>query len=222
MSIAITDRIVVFDYGEVISVIPSEQDRRALEFIVAPSRPEALWRSYWRHRPALDQGTMTVEDYWLAIERDLGQRWSEAQRHDLWLTDFRSWLAVNTDVLDVLIDLRRGGTRMALLSNAGPDFSSYYRYGMLGRYFERVFTSGELGVLKPDPAIFTAVLHALDVSAPDVVFVDDRAVNVASAENLGMTGHVFTTASALRGFLEQIATTRGAAVDGPVPPGAVL
>jgi len=33
--------------------------------------------------------------------------------------------------LDLLIDLQLGGTRLALLSNAAPDFTSYYRHGML-------------------------------------------------------------------------------------------
>jgi putative hydrolase of the HAD superfamily len=206
MSITIPGRVVVFDYGEVISSIPSRDARAELERLVAPAPPEALWASYWHHRPALDQATMTVEDYWRAIGRDLTADWTDARLHALWSTDFRSWLEVNQDVLDVLVDLRRGGTRMAMLSNAGPDFSSYYRNGMLGQYFEQVFTSGELGVLKPDPAIFTAVLDALGVGPADVVFVDDRAVNVQTAEDLGMTGHVFSTAERLRQFLGGLVT----------------
>lgn len=202
MSITIPGRIVVFDYGEVISSVPSRDARAELERLVAPATPAALWASYWHHRPALDQATLTVEGYWRAIGRDLAQDWSDAHLHALWSTDFRSWLSVNEDVLDVLVELRRGGTRMAMLSNAGPDFSSYYRHGMLGQYFEQVFTSGELGLLKPDPAVFTAVLEALEVGPGDVVFVDDRTVNVETAQALGMTGHVFLTAEQLRRFLE--------------------
>ena len=38
---------------------------------------------------------------------------------------------------------------MALLSNAGRDFGSYFRHGTLGDLFEKVFVSGELGTIKP-------------------------------------------------------------------------
>jgi putative hydrolase of the HAD superfamily len=44
------------------------------------------------------------------------------------------------------------------------------------------------------------------VRPADVVFVDDRAVNVQTAEDLGMTGHVFSTAERLRQFLGGLVT----------------
>lgn len=44
----------------------------------------------------------------------------------------------------------------------------------LERYFEVVLVSGEFGVRKPDPAIFTAALEALGVSAGRSVFIGDN------------------------------------------------
>jgi putative hydrolase of the HAD superfamily len=206
MAITIHNRVVVFDYGEVISIRPSDADRSHLTQIAGIDGP-AFWNSYWLHRDALDQGTKTVREYWTSIGRDLGMVWTTAQLHRLWLVDFRGWLALDAEVLEVLIELQEGGTRMALLSNAGPDFASYYRHGMIGDLFEQVFTSGELGVMKPGPAIYEALISGLDLAADKIIFIDNKEENVLGAEVLGIVAHHFTTAKRLREYLELAATT---------------
>ena len=47
--------------------------------------------------------------------------------------------------------------------------------------------SGDVGIRKPDAAIFEHALATLDVSPADCVFVDDRAANIETATGLGMT-----------------------------------
>jgi putative hydrolase of the HAD superfamily len=210
MAITIPGRVIVFDYGEVISIMPTEADRAQLTKLAGVDGP-VFWDAYWRHRDALDQGTKTVKEYWQSIGDDLGMSWNTAQMHRLWLIDFRGWLAIDPGVLDVLIDLQEGGTRMALLSNAGPDFASYYRHGMIGDFFEQVFTSGELGTLKPGPEIYAALISGLAVRPDEVVFVDNKEENVHGAQALGITGHVFTTAANLRAYLENVAQEAAAA-----------
>jgi putative hydrolase of the HAD superfamily len=101
----------------------------------------------------------------------------------------------------VLADLKAGGTRLALLSNAGPDFGSYFRHGPLSDWFEAFYVSGELRLLKPEAAIYRHVLDDLGITPAEMVFVDNRADNVAGAQDLGITGHVFTDAASLRAFL---------------------
>jgi putative hydrolase of the HAD superfamily len=206
MAITIPGRVVVFDYGEVISIEPTILDRAELTSIAGFDGPQ-FWGSYWYHRDALDRGTATVGEYWARIGRDLGALWTTAQVHRLWLTDFRSWLAIDPQVLEVLIELQEGGTRMALLSNAGPDFASYYRHGMIGDFFERVLTSGELGLMKPSPEIYLALVDALGVPADRIVFIDNKEENVRGAEAVGIEAHHFTSATRLR---EQLVTLSGA------------
>jgi len=208
MSITIPDTTVLFDYGEVISSRPSESDRAEL---VLRSGAEAgpFWAAYWRHRDAYDQGTVRAGEYWRLIGGDVGRDWDEATQHQLWLLDFRSWLVVDPGTLGVLVDLRRGGTRMALLSNAGPEFASWYRDGMLGDFFDVVVASSDVGVLKPHPASYHAALTALDASPSQLLFVDDRPANVRGAEAVGITAHRFVGAADLRAWLEEVAAAGG-------------
>jgi putative hydrolase of the HAD superfamily len=196
---------VIFDYGEVISLTPSPADRAVIAGLAGVSDgDEPFWAAYFAHRDGLDQGTAGVAAYWRAIAADIGASWDQARVHELWAADFRSWLSINPATVEVLADLRAGGTPLALLSNAGADFASFFRHGPLGDFFPACYVSGELGLLKPHAEIYRHVLADLGITPAQAVFVDNRASNVAGAEALGITGHVFTDAEQLRAFLESL------------------
>jgi putative hydrolase of the HAD superfamily len=204
--ISLPGRTVIFDYGEVISLRQSAADRAVIEQLAGvEDDARKFWRAYSDHRDGLDQGGAGVAAYWQAVADDIGAAWDEARVHELWVADFRSWLSVNRAVIEVLADLRAGGTRLALLSNAGPDYGSYFRHGPLGVFFEACYVSGELGLLKPHPEIYRHVLDSLSVTPAETVFIDNRASNIAGAEAIGITGHVFTAPAALRSFLTSLA-----------------
>jgi putative hydrolase of the HAD superfamily len=204
--LSLPGRTVIFDFGEVISITPSAADRAMIARLagIDDDGAEKFWQAYFRHRDALDQGAGAIA-YWRAIADDLGVAWDEARMHELWAADFRSWVLINPAVIEVLSDLRAGGTRMALLSNAGADLASYFRNGPLADFFAACYVSGELGLIKPDPAIFLHVLADLSITPAEAVFIDNRDVNVIGAESVGITGHLFTTADELRAFLTALA-----------------
>jgi putative hydrolase of the HAD superfamily len=207
--VSLPGRTVIFDYGEVISLSQSPADRAVIAGLAGVTGDEAaarrFWAAYGTHRDGLDQGRGGVAAYWRAIAEETGAHWDEARVHQLWAADFRSWLSVNPGTVEVLSDLRAGGTRLALLSNAGPDYGSYFPRGPLGDYFAGCYVSGELGLLKPEPEIFRHVLGDLGISPAEAVFTDNRADNVAGAEAVGITGHVFTGPDELRAFLTSLA-----------------
>ena len=209
LALNIPGRVVVFDYGEVISLSPNEQDRAAL-LATADADPEPFWQSYWAHRDDLDHGMLSIRDYWKRIGEDLAQPFSESRIQELWLADFRSWLSLNPDVFDVLADLHAGDTRMALLSNAGFDFASPFRFSPMARFFERVFISAELGMRKPYQEIFDEVAEELGIVPAEMIVIDNKQENVDGAASLGATGHLFVTVEELRAFLGTLAVPAGA------------
>ena len=198
--IALAPRVVVFDYGEVISHTPSDDDR-ALLVARAGVGDADFWPVYWAHRDHLDRGTLSIGEYWAMVARDLGSSWTPIDVHELWAIDHRMWLSLDPATLTVLHALRDGGTRLALLSNAGADFGGWLRHGSFAPLFERVFVSGELGLLKPDADIYEHVITELGIAASDLVFIDNKAVNVDGAVAVGGAGHVFTDAAALESWL---------------------
>lgn len=205
MNIRIPDRVIVFDYGEVISVSQSAADRAALVEISGLDT-RLFWELYDRYRDDLDQGVTLPGEYWNLIARDAGVEWSPAQLQQLWVADIRSWISVEPGTVQLLAELHAGGTRVALLSNAGFDFSDPFRHSPMAAYFEAMFVSAELGLIKPDPEIYRVAARELGITLEQMVFIDNKRVNVDAAAALGVTGHVFTTVAELRAFLETLAS----------------
>ena len=203
MALSIPDRVVVFDYGEVISHSPSDADRAVL-LAIAGVDAEPFWRSYWAHRDGLDHGTTTVVDYWASVATDLGVTFSPSKVHELWVADFRSWWSVEPGTFDLLTELHEGGTRLAILSNAGFDFVSGFQHSPLGQYFERIFVSAEMDAIKPDPAIYLEVASELGIPIEAMVFIDNKSVNTDAAAALGITAHHFTSVDRLTTFLQEL------------------
>jgi putative hydrolase of the HAD superfamily len=201
--------VVVFDYGEVISVSPSDGHRGVLERI-AGVPADRFWTAYQADRDALDGGELSTHDYWTRIGVACGQDWDAARIQALWCADIRAWVSADPEVVGLIEELHAGGTRLALLSNAAADYGGLFRFSPISRCFEQVFVSGELRMLKPQARIYRHVLNALGIPADEMVFVDNRPANVQGAEALGITGHVFTGADGLRDFLLDLARTEAA------------
>ncbi|MCD2443989.1 HAD family phosphatase [Agromyces sp. SYSU K20354] len=202
--ISLTPRVVVFDYGEVISRAPGAAEQAAL-LARAGVAADPFWTAYWAHREGLDRGTTSIDAYWQAVARDVGAEWNPIDVHELWAIDHRSWLSVDPGTLRVLHALVAGGTRIALLSNAGADFAGWLRHGSFAPLFERVFVSGELGLVKPEPEIYRHAMAELGIEPADLLFVDNRAENVEGARAVGGDGHVFADARALESWLRDLA-----------------
>ena len=64
--------------------------------------------------------------------------------------------------------------------------------------FRDILVSGEVKLIKPDPAIYALALDRFGLLPDEALFVDDREENVAAAETGGFLGHVFHDADTLR------------------------
>jgi FMN phosphatase YigB (HAD superfamily) len=68
--------------------------------------------------------------------------------------------------------------------------------------FREVVVSGQIGMIKPDPAIFHYTRTRMgDPDPGDVLFIDDAPRNIAMADALGYQTHLFTGAARLESEL---------------------
>lgn len=63
---------------------------------------------------------------------------------------------------------------------------------------DQYVVSGEVKMVKPNPAIFHLLLDRFGLEPETCIFIDDNAQNVAAARQLGMCGIVFEGAAKLR------------------------
>ncbi len=101
------------------------------------------------------------------------------------LTRMFAGMRVEPSMLDVVRAARAAGVRTGLLSNSwGLD---YERDGW-DTLFDTVVISGEVGLRKPDPAIYALAAQRLELPPAEIVFVDDLRPNVQAAVTAGMVG----------------------------------
>jgi len=110
---------------------------------------------------------------------------AQADRAAGMLTRMFAGMRVDTSMLDVLRAARGAGIRTGLLSNSWG--LEYERAGW-DALFDAVMISGEVGLRKPDPAIYALAARRLELPPEQIVFVDDLRPNVRAAVAAGMVG----------------------------------
>ncbi|MEV4508754.1 HAD family phosphatase [Dactylosporangium sp. NPDC049525] len=88
-------------------------------------------------------------------------------------------------MLDFVRAARGRGIRTGLISNSWG--SQRYDRILLDELFDGIVISGDVGVRKPDPAIYVLGAAAIGVPPQECVYVDDLPGNLKPARALGMT-----------------------------------
>ena len=101
------------------------------------------------------------------------------------LTDFGPNGDGRPNLIEALFVARRHQLRTALLSNADALSPSLEAMRTL---FDAVVLSGEEGFGKPDPRSYRLAAQRIGLAPQECVFVDDLAVNVRGAAEVGMVG----------------------------------
>lgn len=76
-------------------------------------------------------------------------------------------------------------------------------YGFLRR-FAHIYVSGALGMIKPNDDIFEHVLDDTGLAAGSILFIDDSAANIRTAERLGFVTHRFEGPARLERHLRDL------------------
>jgi putative hydrolase of the HAD superfamily len=185
----------------VVSTAPEPGDWRALEEVTGMDLAPVS-SPYWANRKAFDGGKLTPREYWGGV---LGRPVGAAEVELLESLDSAQWSHLNAQTLSVLQALRDEQASVALLSNMPDQMSQRHLTGSSWtRFFSKLYFSGPLGLVKPDRQIFDHVVADLGVRPGDVVFIDDNAANIATAQKLGFITVLHTSATDLREELSKL------------------
>jgi putative hydrolase of the HAD superfamily len=209
---------VIFDYGKVLSNSEDPQARQKLLALTGLDRPD-FDRHYWRHRHAYDLGTLNGGAYWEQIARDAGIAFTPERVDELIETDVLMWTSLNEEMLAWVVALQEAGIKTAILSNMGWEILGYMRqeFGWLA-HFQHHTWSCELGMCKPDPAIYLHTCERLGVAPQNALFLDDKAENISAATGIGLHAVLFESIEQLRLDLEARGLQTGLPVPGAIPP----
>jgi 2-haloacid dehalogenase len=130
-----------------------------------------------------------------------------AARHPAYAAFISAWEERNEEMVGgllegsiaVLAELKAQGVPCYALSNMERERWEWRldNYEFL-RWFDGYVISGLEGVAKPDREIFEIALGRFELAPAEVIFVDDRSLNVESAARLGIRSFLFTSPEAMR------------------------
>jgi putative hydrolase of the HAD superfamily len=82
--------------------------------------------------------------------------------------------------------LKSMGYITAMLTNNAREWFDFIKYSGRLKAFDYILTSYDLGVKKPNPLIYEALLGTVGVKAEECVFLDDFKQNAKGARKLGI------------------------------------
>jgi putative hydrolase of the HAD superfamily len=108
---------------------------------------------------------------------------------------------LNPEMIALVAEVKSHDTTALLTNNVAE---AAWRATFPFELFDVVVDSSEVGVRKPDPEIYRALLEKLDCPAGAVAFVDDLAANVKAAAELGINAILFTDHASCRAELVRL------------------
>lgn len=152
------------------------------------------------------------------IEQDRGRDWEEAEAellalypgHAESIRSFRRhWHEMVPHAYDDSVELMErlidGGQDVTLLTNWAKDtfVEARARFPFLEKP-RGVTVSGEVGLIKPDRAIYDLHASTFGLTPPATLFIDDSAKNVQGAKDAGWQAVLFTGAGPLEADLRRL------------------
>jgi putative hydrolase of the HAD superfamily len=193
---------VILDYGQVLVSSPTAEEfgRLAEAFNLSFDSFYELWEA---SRGPYDRGDFSAEEYWLKLAAQTNSRLDRKQIGILRQVEIEIWVHTIPGMLDWVGQLRAKGFKTGLLSNMPWDLVKHVRtkFEWMEKFSFKTL-SAEVGMIKPDPAIYEHTLCGLGVSAAQALFIDDREINVRAARTLGMRAIQFRSIAQLKHELE--------------------
>lgn len=182
---------VVFDYGGVLTTPVADSIRAWLEAdgIIADSFTATLKEWLGHDAPPgtpihrLELGQLTVPEFDELLAGRLRTHTGAPVTPDGVLARLFAAMRPQETMWQLVEELRSAGLRVALLSNS---WGGNYPQQRIEATFHPTVISGQVGLRKPDAAIYRLVLDQLGVSSNAAVFIDDAEPNVLGARAVGM------------------------------------
>lgn len=197
-------KALIFDLGNVLFHYNAQNILIHLSFITRRPLAEvkALLAEHAEQSYLFHKGLMTETEFRLSLSKRL--------QAPILTTEFiRAWNSIflaPLDNMDKMLPFLKQHYRLVTLSDTNITHQRAWeiRYADLLSHFEKTFSSHEIKAHKPEPEAFQAVLDYLQLPPSEVVFLDDKATNVAGAAALGITGIQVTSAAQMQADLAKL------------------
>ncbi len=180
--------------------------------------PHNLYRRYFNNPHEIDQFLSEINFPEWNLQQDKGRPFSQGvaelsakfpKYSQLIHAYSENWgesiVGPITGTIGILKSLKNAGYAIYGLSNwSSETFPIAYEKYDFFKLFDGIIISGEVKLVKPDPAIFEIMLKMINHPAAECLLIDDSAPNIATAEMLGFTAIHFKSPEQLELELQKL------------------
>ncbi|MCX6047676.1 MAG: HAD-IA family hydrolase [Chloroflexi bacterium] len=192
-------KAVIFDLGRVLVHYHHQATVAAVAALgqLAPTEVHALLA---RVEPDLGIGNLSA----LELHQLLIERAGISEDMDAFLAAYAAGITRDEAALAYAVELQaRPDLTVGVISNTNEAHVLWLdEFVPELNELDLVIMSNEVGISKPDPAIFELALELLEVEPAQAIFIDDIEANVRAAEALGLHGIIHTDWTITRPALE--------------------
>lgn len=200
---------IVFDLGGVICDLEVERVMEAFREIGMPKMADLMDPCYPAEvNERMESGQIGWEEACDEIRR-IDNRPEVTNAEIEWV--YREFLArVDSSKMATIDRLRAQGFKTYVLSNTNPVAIEIVRDRVreatgreLDSYFDGIFLSYQLKILKPSPAIFEKMIALSGINPQETLFIDDGSRNADTAHGLGFAVYCPPTNGAWQQIFEE-------------------
>jgi len=182
-------KAIGFDYGGVLTGESGSMVSKKIAALLNVN-PEDYQTIYYQHNRDFNLDKISWRQLWAIVLEKLGK--SDKLDELLALLDKTHPGQPNQQVLQLVGDLRRRGFKTGLLSNNTTEAAARMRKQGLDSYFDILDISTETGFVKPEPAAFEHFAKGLEVELNELIFIDDSAKSLSTANEVGYHPILYT------------------------------
>ena len=105
----------------------------------------------------------------------------------------------NKGMLNLIKDIKLRFQKFFIVSNTNKAHCEYVWDNFpVVRLADKIITSYEIGVLKPDSLIYQKAIEEAGCEPEEIFYTDDRNDLITAAESMGINAHLFTSVGELR------------------------
>ena len=189
--------VILFDVGGVLLTNGWDKNERALALEHFGLDVEEFEERHIAPYDAWERGVTSVKDYLDATVFNEPRSFSQDEFFAFMLTQSQ---LLPDGALGILAEVAASDKCLVGVLNNEARETNEYRFDKFGlrKFFKVALSSCYVRLRKPEPAIFGCAVDILGRAAERILFIDDRAENVAGAQRAGIKAIRFAGANALR------------------------
>ena len=200
-------KAIIFDLGGILVPEKGEQIKEEISKFLKISKDE-LSNYLEIYSERLTRGEISLLSFYKSLIKKFNLNKTANQVLEKYLKLYIKSCAKRDEKIISLIQNLKKNYKILALTNTEIEIAKYSKEIGLFDYFEKIYISTEMNLMKPQAEIYLKVLDDLGYSPNETLFIDDKPKYVNASKKVGMNAILFQNIDKLKKDLDSFSIIR--------------